>query len=66
MNVGELRELLKDLPDDMVMIGSFHSDYEEFDAHVVDAVDSGNHIMIYHGTMSPENKAKTKKFLLVS
>lgn len=66
MNVGELKRMLEDVPDDMVVICTSHSDYAEAEAEIVLAVDHGFYIMRAHETMSAENKARARKYLLIS
>ena len=66
MNVKELKEILKDLPDDMEVIQTRHSDYctmDKSDFNFVQAVDSGSGwLMQSHPTMTSENKAKEKTY----
>jgi hypothetical protein len=67
MSVGELKQLLSQYPDDMPVAYKCCSDYahlmaEEID--VCDAVDQVGYVMRSHPTMSEENRAKVKQFLL--
>lgn len=67
MNVIELREYLTQFPDDMEILYRMCSDYERLDAEdlkVVGAVDQNGYWMQEHPTMSDENKAKMKSYLL--
>ncbi len=66
MNVGELKKMLEQYPDDMEVIHTRCSDYEiveEKDWWVVMAVPKDWGVMRSHPTMSPENKALEKKYL---
>tara|TARA_R110000868_G_scaffold9896_2_gene48648 strand:- start:98 stop:325 length:228 start_codon:yes stop_codon:yes gene_type:complete len=72
MNIKELRELLKSLPDDMEILNERCSDYQIVRAaewQVVKGVDKsselGGWVMKAHPTMSAENKAKEKSYLLL-
>lgn len=68
MNVKELREKLAEYPDDMEILYRYCSDYERLDAdelQVVEAVCKPNgYWMRSHETMSAENKANAKTYLL--
>ena len=66
MNVKELKEILKKLPEDMEVIQTRCSDYATMtkdDFYLVKAVDSGGGwLMRSHPTMTDENKAKEKTY----
>ena len=69
MNIGQLKSILADLPDDMELLNERYSDYDlvlEEDWSLVKAVpqDTG-YIMRSHPTMGRENKAKEKLYLLL-
>lgn len=68
MNVGELKKLLEQYPDNMEVLYCCHSDYarmEVDDVYPVEAVmKSGDWAMRSHPTMSEENKAQAKTYLL--
>lgn len=66
MNVGELKRMLEQYPDDMEILNGRCSDYalvQEYEWRVVKAVPQGQFVMRSHPTMSPENKAKEKEYL---
>ena len=66
MTVGDLRALLDEHPDDMEILNTRHSDYDYVrasDWSVVEGVPQDWGVMRNHPTMSPENKARAKKFL---
>lgn len=67
MNVKDLKEILKDLPDDMEILETRYSDYglmAKDSWSVVNAVPcSGDWFMREHETMSEENKANKKPYL---
>jgi hypothetical protein len=66
MNVGELKKMLEQYPDDMEILNDRYSDYdlvELEDWTVVDGVQQTWGVMEAHPTMSEENKAKMKKYL---
>ena len=67
MNVGELKKMLENYPDDMEVLNGRCSDYEiisEREWSVVKGVDRGDGwIMRSHPTMSAENKALEKDYL---
>ena len=66
MNVGELKEMLKQYPDDMEILNERYSDYDivKLDEwSIVKAVPKGNYVMRSHPTMSDECKAKEKEYL---
>jgi hypothetical protein len=66
MNVGELKKMLEQYPDDMEILNDRCSDYDLVkleDWSVVEAVPQGFYVMRAHPTMSDENKAKAKKYL---
>lgn len=67
MNVKELKTLLDKYPDDMEVLYSWFSDYERMDADdigIVIAVDQGGYWMRSHPTMSDDNKARQRAYLL--
>lgn len=68
MNVAELRAKLAEYPDDMEILYCYRSDYERLEADaltVVEAVEKTNgYWMRSHPTMSVENKANAKSYLL--
>lgn len=66
MNVGELKKILENYPDDMQIVNERYSDYQivlpdEF--YILDGVDKNGWVMRAHPTMSEENKANCKKYL---
>ena len=68
MNVGELKKMLEQYPDDMEVLNGRYSDYaivSEDEWSVVMGVPHGNSwwVMRSHPTMSAENKAKEKAYL---
>ena len=66
MNVGELKKMLEQHPDDMEILNDRCSDYDVIDEaewSVVRAVPQGAYVMRSHPTMSEENKAKEKEYL---
>lgn len=66
MNVGQLKKMLEQYPDDMEVLNSRCSDYalvEEDDWSVVEAVPQDWGHMRSHPTMSAENRAKSQKYL---
>lgn len=68
MNVGELKAMLNNYPDEMEILNGRYSDYcivEEHEWSVVKAVPkaSCDYVMRSHPTMSDENKAKEKEYL---
>lgn len=66
MNVGELKALLAQYPDDMRIVNGRYSDYEIISAdewRVVQGVEKGGWVMRSHPTMSAENKASEESFL---
>ena len=71
MNVGELKKMLEQYPDDMEVLNGRCSDYaivQESEWRVVMGVPHGNSwrdgwVMRSHPTMSAENKAKEKAYL---
>lgn len=67
MNVKELRERLEQFPDDLEVLYRCCSDYERLNAEdleITQAVDQGHYWMRAHHTMSDENKARMKDYLL--
>ena len=72
MNIKELRELIKSLPDEMEILNERCSDYQIIESaewKVVKGVDKSSEVarwvMKAHPTMSAENKAKEKSYLLL-
>ena len=66
MNVGELKEMLKQYPDDMEILNDRCSDYDLVtldDWSVVEAVPQQCWWMRTHTTISEENKKKASKYL---
>jgi hypothetical protein len=69
MNVGELKKLLEQYPDDMEVIQEIYSDYGmvgEGDFSVVKAVPKQGWIMRDHPTMSQENKLAAREYLCIA
>lgn len=70
MKVQDLKDLLAGLPDDMEVIEKRYSDYQSMELdcwRVVDAVGTGNGwLMRAHHSMSPENRANSRKCLFFS
>ncbi|URC15379.1 hypothetical protein JLT2_11 [Paraglaciecola Antarctic JLT virus 2] len=65
MNIKDLKELIKDLPDDMELLTDRMSDYDTIEADewgIIKAVPQGQYVMKSHPTMSEENKAKEKEY----
>ncbi len=68
MKVKELREFLKDFPDEYEVLNERYSDMsiiKEDDFSLVAGVSKGDWVMRYHPTMSKENKANSKEYLLL-
>lgn len=67
MNVGQLKKMLEQYPDDMEILNTRMSDYSivsESDWSVVRGVDRNTGwVMRSHPTMSEENKRKEKLYL---
>jgi hypothetical protein len=66
MNVGNLKKMLEQYPDNMEILNSRYSDYSivhEDEWSVVKGVNQGKYVMRSHPTMSAENKAKEKEYL---
>lgn len=67
MNVGQLKKMLEQYPDDMEILNVRYSDYEiisEDEWSVVQGVENkGGWVMRSHPTMSEENKRKEKPYL---
>lgn len=70
MNVGELKRMLEQYPDEMEILNGRCSDYVlifEDEWSVVQGVSDGNGwIMRSHPTMSEENKKKEKSYLYLA
>jgi len=66
MNVGELKKMLNQYPDDMTVINDLHSDYcivEVHDWAIIKAVPQSDYVMRSHSTMSGENKENEREYL---
>jgi hypothetical protein len=66
MNVGELKKMLEQYPDDMEILNDRCSDYdivELEDWSVVKAVPNDFYYMRSHPTMSKENREKEREYL---
>ena len=66
MNVGDLKKMLEQYPDDMEIVNRRHSDYEIIkldDWSVIKGVENEGWVMRSHPTMSEENKQKEKGYL---
>lgn len=67
MTVGDLKELIKDCPDDMQIVYRCYSDLailEQEEVEQIQAVPRDGWCMRTHPTMSEENKAATRTYLL--
>ena len=67
MNVGELKKLLEQYPDDMEILYCMHSDYRMMDPEDIGPVKAVNkefYHMRSHPTMSDANKANERTYLL--
>lgn len=72
MNVGELRKMLEQYPDEMEIITSWYSGdvtiseiISEDEWLVVSGVEKDGWVMHSHPTMSKEDKSREKRYLLV-
>ena len=68
MTVKELKQMLDRYPDDMQIVNERYSDYEiisEDEWEVVQGVDQDGWVMCSHPTMSDDNKAREKSYLLL-
>ncbi len=68
MNVGELKKMLENYPDDMEILHDRYSDHEivtEKDWSIVKGVEKDGWVMRSHQTMSAENKRLEKSYLLL-
>ena len=68
MNIGDLKRMIEQYPDDMEIVTERYSDYwivEEDEWFVVDGVQNTavGYVMRAHPTMSDENKALVNKYL---
>ena len=66
MNVGQLKRMLEQYPDEMEIINRRYSDYaiiSEGEWSVVSGVENDGWVMRSHPTMSKENKQKEKSYL---
>lgn len=65
LTIGKLKEIIKDLPDDLPCITDRYSDYSLVtvdEPKVVEAVNQGFYIMRAHPSMSEENLENKKKY----
>ena len=68
MNVGELKQLLENYPDDLEILKEMYSDYhslEEDCFYISKAVDKFYYYMKSHPTMKKENKGLEKTYLCI-
>lgn len=68
MNVGELKKLLENYPDDMEIVNGRYSDYaiiQPNEFSIIQGVAKDGWVMRSHQTMSAENKAKEKSYLYI-
>lgn len=66
MQVQELIEELSKYPSDMEVVISYCSDYSAVSSlETVEAVDKGYYVMEVHPTMSEDNQANKKTYLLI-
>lgn len=66
MNVGELKKLLDQYPDDMEIVNGRYSDYQIISANewsVIQGVAQSEWVMRSHPTMSKDNKKREKSYL---
>ena len=66
MNIGELKKILAEYPDDMEIIKDQYSDYRivtRANISVFNGVDQDGWVMRSHPTMSEKNKLLEKKYL---
>ena len=66
MNVGQLKKMLEQYPNDMEILNGRCSDYKiisEDEWSVVSGVENDGWVMRSHPTMSEENKRKEKSYL---
>ncbi len=69
MNVGELKKALGAFPDDMEVVVMQYSDYailKEDGLSLEEGVDKGGWVMSSHPTMSGDNRAGAKTYLLLA
>lgn len=69
MNVGDLKKMLEQYPDDMEILNGRYSDYQiisEEEWGIVKGVDKDGWVMRSHKTMSEDNKMKEKEYLYLS
>lgn len=67
MNVGQLKEFLSGLDENMEILFHEYSDYSILkvdDLKVIKAVPKNFYVMRSHPTMSEENKVKEQEFLI--
>ncbi len=68
LNVGQLKKILEQHPDDMEILYCLHSDYAFMEADEISTVKAvmkcGGWAMRSHPTMSAQNKAEEKTYLL--
>lgn len=66
MNVGELKQMLTQYPDDLDIVNERFSDWaiiQAVDWSIVTGVDKNGWVMRSHPTMSEANQAKEKTYL---
>ena len=69
MNIKQLIQFLSTYPEDMEVLYTAFSDYQtidERDFSLQTAVDQGGYTMRAHETMSEENKARAKTYLVIA
>jgi len=72
LTIKDLKNFIKDLPDDMEIVVERHSDYallETYEISLIKAVPDKNPlvdwVMTSHPTMSQENKARERTYLKI-
>jgi hypothetical protein len=68
MNVGELKKFLEQYPDELEVVDDRYSDCFIIDRNsfsLIKGVDQGSYVMRAHPTMSADNKAREKTYLLI-
>ncbi len=66
MNVGQLKKMLDEYPDDMEVITDLYSDFDFVNKVITEkAVPKGQYIMRSHETMNKKYKAVEKTFLFI-
>lgn len=69
MNVGELKKMLEQYPNDMEIINGRYSDYEIISTDewsVVSGVEKDGWVMRSHPTMSEDNKQRERQYLYLT